>query len=151
MYQSLLIIHSLLRWLMVLSLGYSIYRAWYGYRFLTPFTKTDNALRHWTATIAHMQLLAGMVLYSQSPMVKYFNTGTGDMNGEPKFFGAIHIAVMLIAIVVLTIGSAKAKRKTADSGKFRTMLLYFSIAAIIIFVAIPWPFSPLAHRPLIRL
>lgn len=151
MYQTLLVIHSLLRWLVALSLLYSIYRAWQGYRFLTPFTRTDNALRHWTATIAHTQLLVGMVLYSQSPMVKYFNAGTGDMHGEPIFFGAIHIALMLIAIVMLTLGSAKAKRKTTDTDKFRIMLVYFSIAAVIIFVAIPWPFSPLAHRPLIRL
>lgn len=151
MYQSLLIIHSLLRWLVVASLCYSIWRAWRGQRLLLPFTKTDNALRHWTATIAHAQLLVGMILYIQSPMVKYFNAGTGDMSGEPLFFGAIHITLMLIAIVVLTLGSAKAKRKTQDAEKFKTMLIYFSIAAILIFIAIPWPFSPLAHRPLIRL
>lgn len=151
MHQTLLIIHSLLRWLVVMSLLYSIYRAWQGYRLLTPFTKTDSSIRHWTATIAHTQLLVGMVLYSQSPMVKYFNAGVGDTSGEPIFFGAVHIALMLIAIVVLSIGSAKAKRKTVDTDKFRIMLIYFSIAALIIFLAIPWPFSPLAHRPLIRL
>ncbi len=150
MYQSLLIVHSFLRWAVVLSLAYSIYRAWQGYRKLLSFTKTDNALRHWTATIAHTQLLIGIVLYSQSPMVKYFNSGVGDMQGEPVFFGLIHILLMLASIVILTIGSAKAKRKTTDSEKFKTMLTYFSIAAIVIFIAIPWPFSPLAHRPLIR-
>jgi hypothetical protein len=150
MYESLLIVHSLFRWLVVLSLGYSIYRAWLGRRTLLPFTKTDNALRHWTATIAHTQLLIGMVLYSQSPMVKYFNSGSGNMQGEPVFFGLIHILLMLVAVVIITVGSANAKRKTTDSDKFATMLTYFSIAAAIIFIAIPWPFSPLAHRPLIR-
>jgi hypothetical protein len=150
MYQSLLIIHSLLRWFLVISLGYSVYRAWRGRRLLLPFTKKDNALRHWTATIAHTQLLAGMVLYTKSPMVKYFNNSSGDMSGEPLFFGAIHISLMLIAIVLVTLGSAKTKRKTQDAEKFKTMLIYFSSAAILIAIAIPWPFSPLAQRPLIR-
>lgn len=151
MYQTLLIIHSALRWLVVISLFYSIYIGWKGYTKKLTFTKFNNSLRHWTATIAHTQLLVGMILYTQSPMVKYYNNSIGDMAGEPVFFGLIHIALMLIAIIIITIGSAKAKRATTDNDKFKTMAIYFSIAFIVIFTAIPWPFSPLAHRPLIRI
>jgi hypothetical protein len=57
---------------------------------------------------------------------------------------------MFVAIVLITIGSAKAKRKSNDTQKFKTMLIWFSIALLIIFIAIPWPFSPLANRPYIR-
>ena len=66
------------------------------------------------------------------------------------FFGLIHILFMLTAIVIITIGSALAKRKPTDSEKFKTMLLWFSLALMLIFVAIPWPFSPLANRPYFR-
>lgn len=150
MFNSLLIAHSLVRWLILVRLCHTLYRSWQRYRRLLPFTKTDNALRHWTATTAHIQLVLGMVLYTQSPIVKYFTNGTGDKSGEPTFFGIIHMMLMLAAIVLITIGSAKAKRQPTDSQKFKTVYTWFGIALLVILVAIPWPFSPLVHRPLIR-
>jgi len=37
-----------------------------------------------------------------------------------------------------------------DKEKFKIMLLWYGIALIIILIAIPWPFSPLANRPYLR-
>ena len=150
MHQLLLIAHSIFRWAVLASLLYAIYRAWQGYKKHLQFTKTDNSLRHWTATIAHIQLLMGILLYTQSPVAKAMVSEIRNGWSDPVFFGLIHIALMLTAIVFITIGSAKAKRKALDSDKFRTMLTYFSIGLLIIFIAIPWPFSPLAQRPYLR-
>lgn len=152
MYQALTFLHSTVRWFVLLSLLYSIFRAYSGYVNKASFTPTDNLIRHWTATIAHIQLMLGIVLYTQSPLVKYFwkNTGETFNDLEFLFFGLIHIVLMLTAIIVLTIGSAAAKRRAEDRHKFKTMLVYFSAALLIIIIAIPWPFSPLAHRPYFR-
>ncbi|MVM38266.1 hypothetical protein GO730_12915 [Spirosoma sp. HMF3257] len=152
MYSFLLVAHSLFRWLVLLSLIYAIGRAYQGYTSGRVFTKTDNSVRHWTATIAHLQLVIGFTLYFSSPLIKYFWANVkGEINHiDTSFFGLIHILLMLIAIVILTIGSALAKRRLTDVEKFRTMLIWFSIALFIIFIAIPWPFSPLANRPYFR-
>ncbi|MCD0469133.1 hypothetical protein [Flavobacterium sp. JAS] len=152
MYQSLLFCHSALRWFVLVGLLYSIFRAYKGYSSKLPFTKTDNSVRHWTATIAHIQLIFGILIYVQSPIVKYFwkNFSEGMQSTDIAFFGILHILLMLSAIVLITIGSALAKRKQNDSDKFKTILLWFSIALIVIFIAIPWPFSPLANRPYFR-
>jgi hypothetical protein len=152
MYLTLLNLHSVFRWLVLISLLYAIFRAYQGYRYQRPFTKAANSVRHWTATIAHVQLMIGIVLYSQSPLIKYFFAEANHSNEstEPFFFVIIHLAMMLTAIVLITIGSALAKRKTNDAMKFRTMLIWFSLALVLIFVAIPWPFSPLAQRPYLR-
>lgn len=152
MYQTLLICHSLLRWFVLISLLYAIFRAYKGYSSQLSFTKTDNAVRHWTSTIAHIQLIFGILIYVQSPIVKYFwkNLKDGIQNTEIAFFGLFHIFLMVTSIVLITIGSALAKRKKTDSNKFKTMLLWFSIALLIIFIAIPWPFSPLSNRPYFR-
>ncbi len=152
MYFTLLTIHSLFRWLVLISLVYAIYKAFRGYATNSPFTKTDNAIRHWTATITHIQFTIGAVLYVISPVVKYLwkNFSTGVHQQEPSFFGVIHFALMMVAVTVLSIGSAKAKRNTVDKEKFGTMLIWFSIALILILIAIPWPFSPLANRPYFR-
>lgn len=152
MYSTLLVFHSLIRWLVLAFLLYSIYRAFVGYLNDKPFSKTDNAFRHWTATIAHIQLMIGIILYTQSPIVKYFwrKTETGLQNLDITFYGIIHIFLMLTAIVLLTIGSALAKRQPTDKEKFKTMLVWFSIALIFIFIAVPWTFSPFSSRPNFR-
>lgn len=113
MYQSLIFYHSLFRWLVLFSLLYSIYRAYKGYYSQKHFTKTDNALRHWTATIAHIQLVIGIILYTQSPIIKYFwhNFNDAIKISDTAFFGLIHIILMLTAIILITIGSALSKKK----------------------------------------
>lgn len=152
MYQSLIFIHSIVRWLVLLSLLYSILISYRGYTAKRTFTKADNTARHWTATVAHIQLTIGILLYSQSPLIKYLlsNFRMAVLNREPAFFGLVHISLMLTAIVFITVGSALAKRKLSDHEKFKTMLIWFAISLIIIIIAIPWPFSPLANRPYFR-
>ncbi|MGY3055686.1 magnesium-transporting ATPase (P-type) [Pedobacter sp. UYEF25] len=152
MYQTIIFYHSIIRWLVLTSLLYSIFRAGKGYLSNAPFSKTDNTVRHWTATIAHIQLVIGITLYTQSPIIKYFwhNFNQAIQNLDTTFFGLLHIILMLTAIIFITIGSALSKRKTTDKEKFKTILIWYSISIIIIFIAIPWPFSPLANRPYFR-
>lgn len=152
MYSTLVFLHSLTRWFVVISLIYAIWRAYSGWRSQRAFSKADNALRHWTATIAHIQLIFGILLYMQSPAVKYFWKHTKDAlhNWDVTFYSLVHSLLMLSAIVILTIGSAKAKRMQTDEQKFKTMFVWFLVAFIVLFVAIPWPFSPLSSRPYFR-
>lgn len=152
MYSSLLFFHSLFRWFVLASLLYAISRAYRGYRSGSVFTKTDNSVRHWTATLAHIQLTIGFTLYFTSPIINYFfaNFKQEMRHIDTVFFGIVHILLMLVSIVIITIGSALAKRRTTDQEKFRTMLVWFSVALALIFLAIPWPFSPFANRPYLR-
>ncbi|WP_276484006.1 hypothetical protein [Paraflavitalea pollutisoli] len=152
MYTMLLVLHSAFRWLVVFSLLLSLYRSYRGYWGNRPFTRTEDRIRHWTATIAHVQLMIGMVLYFQSPLIKAFlqDVGSSRESFALLFFGMIHSTLMLAAIVLVTIGSALAKRKPTDRLKFKTMLVWYTVAAIVILIAIPWPFSPFAARPYFR-
>ena len=151
MYSYLLTLHSLFRWLVLVSLLISIliaYRSWKRRSVFTPFA---NQLRHWTATITHLQLLIGVAIYFQSPVVKHpMPVPAHQLINEQIFFKYIHIGLMLLSIVLVTIGSAKAKRMPTNTEKYRTMLIWFIMALLIIFIAIPWPFSPFAARPYSR-
>lgn len=152
MYTYLLTTHSLLRWAVVFSLCFAIIHAFIGFNKKRPFNRRDNAIRHWTATIAHIQLIVGMTLFIKSPVVKHFwsNLSLARDNFDALFYGFIHIFLMLTAIVFITIGSALAKRKQMDSEKFKTIFIWYFIGILIIFIAIPWPFSPLSNRPYFR-
>ncbi|MGY4535720.1 magnesium-transporting ATPase (P-type) [Mucilaginibacter sp. UYNi724] len=149
MFDTLLFFHSLFRWAVLGTLVYSIYRAYTGYSNNKVFTKKDDQIRHWTATAAHIQLMLGILVYTQSPNAKFsfHPVGPNRHITQPFFFGVLHLVLMVSAIIIITIGSALAKRKHTDAEKFKIMLVWFSLALLIIFVAIPWPFSPLAQRP----
>lgn len=152
MYYVLLILHSLVRWLVLGSLLFAIYRAYRGWLLTKQYTLFDSRVRILATTIAHIQLVIGLWLYFISPVVSYFlhHLGTAIRMREIRFFGMEHITMMLIAIVVITIGSARAKRKATDQDKFRTMAIWFTIGLLLILSSIPWSFSPLIHRPLFR-
>ncbi|RXK86400.1 hypothetical protein [Filimonas effusa] len=152
MYSILLFLHSIIRWLVFISLIYAVYRAFTGYKQQRLFSRKDNAVRHWTATIAHIQLIIGILLYVKSPVIGYFwhNKAEAISDLQVSFFALIHLLLMLAAIICITIGSAMAKRRAADQLKFRTMLYWFVFALVLIFIAVPWPFSPLVARPYLR-
>lgn len=148
MYATLLFAHSIFRWLVLLMLLLALYRATTGYFARRPFTQFDNAVRRWTATTLHLQLILGMLLYVKSPLVRFFwnDPAAGLAHEQAGFFGGIHFMLMFTAVVFATIGSARAKRQSEERAKYRTMLRWFAAALILIVIAIPWPFSPLAQR-----
>jgi hypothetical protein len=146
----LIVTHSVLRYVVLLSLVVVVVLALRGF---FQKTKYPVALRVWSGVasgISHVQLLLGFALYFQSPVVQVF---WADRAGAPRdslFFALIHFGLMSTAIVLLTIGAAAAKREPDDQRKFRLLLGYFGVALLLILIAIPWPFSPLAQRPFLR-
>lgn len=155
MYPEILALHSLFRWLVVASLLFAIYRGYKGWFSDKSFSKFDNSVRQWTAIIAQIQLVIGILLYSISPLVHYFlnNFKKALPQREIRFFGMEHAVMMIIAIVIITIGSVRAKRKSTDKEKYKTMSIWFTIGILIILTSMPLPFSPapMVRRPYFRI
>jgi hypothetical protein len=152
MYPTLLALHSLVLWFVLGSLLFAIFRAYRGWFSSNVFSKFDDSVRHITATITHIQLTLGIWLYFISPIIDYFlhNYKQAIHQREIRFFGMEHNLMMFIAIIIISIGSAKSKRKPTDKEKFKIMAIWFTIGLLIILVSIPWSFSPLANRPNFR-
>lgn len=152
-YTILLLLHSLLRWFVLISLIYTIYRTYKGWFSGLSFTSGDDKARNITVIIAHTQLLVGLILYGVSPIIHslFQDFGEGMKQSGVRFYGMEHSIMMIIAVVLITIGSAKARRLTDDTTKFRTIAVWFSIALVIILISIPWPFSPIDVRPWFRM
>lgn len=149
MYQILLPIHSIIRWLFVLTIFYSVARACWSVFSKGAFTQTDNVVRSLTSGLAHVQLIVGMILYFKSPITTFFRNNPAEAMGyvDLAFFGVFHISFMIIAIVLVTIGASKAKHGATDIDKHKQILVWFGLAAFLIFLAIPWPFHPYVNRP----
>lgn len=88
-------------------------KAYSGMMNKSPYTKTDEKLRKFTVSFAHLQLLIGLILYFTSPLTAMLmnNFKTAVSIREIRFYGMEHSVTMLIAVVLLTVGSVIAKRK----------------------------------------
>lgn len=152
MYPTVLALHSLVRWLVVLALVFALYKAYSGWFSKKTFTKSDNTARLWAVLFVHIEFIIGLVLYFTSPIIEFFRSNFKEavQQKDVRFLGMEHSVMMLIAVILITIGSAKAKRKGTDTEKFKTLAIWFTIGFIIILVSVPWPFSPFASRPAFR-
>lgn len=152
MYPTILALHSLFRWLVLIVLLYVLYKAYSGWVSRKTFSTSDNSARVWTIILVHIEFLLGLWLYFISPAIAFFRSNFKEavQQKDIRFFGMEHSIMMLVAVVLITIGSAKAKRKTSDTAKFKTLAIWFTIGLIIMLISIPWPFSPFAGRPAFR-
>lgn len=90
---------------------------------------------------AHLQLIVGLVLYFMSAKVQFVS---GMMKEKVmRFYAVEHLALMLIAIILITIGYAKSKRALTDNSRFKLGFYYFLGALILILLGIPWPWQDL--------
>jgi hypothetical protein len=49
-----------------------------------------------------------------------------------------HPIMMILAIILITMGFSKHKKQQTDKGRFKTILLYYGIALILVLSRIPW-------------
>lgn len=145
MYSTFLALHSVFRWLVLISMLYAIVTSTQGFLMKRPFSKKDAMIRTVAGAITHTQLLIGFILYFVlSPVTQHFMASGADGNHQLWFFGIYHIAMMFIAVMVMTIGSSISKRAKSDKAKFKNIMVYFTVALILILLAIPW------FRPVFR-
>jgi hypothetical protein len=152
MYHFLIVAHSLFRWLVLISLLYAIYRAYVGWFSKKVFTSLEHSIRNFASTITNIQFLIGLWLYFKSPIVDYFwnNVKVAIHERDIRFFGIEHITMMFIAVAIINTGSSLGKRRSTDKAKFKTTAIWFTIGLTIIFLSIPWHFSPFTSRPYYR-
>lgn len=149
----LLVLHSLLRWILLLILIYAIYRSYKGWFSKSNYTVRESKITRVTTIIAHIQLLIGLILYGVSPVIHnlFEDFGEAVQQTSIRFYGMEHSIMMILAIVFITIGSVKSKREAEDIRKFKTVAIWFTIGLLLILAMTPWPFSPMDARPWFRI
>ena len=123
MFPTLLSLHSIFRWLILISIIYSLIFAYRGWFQKKRFTKHDHWTRFITVSVAHIQLIFGFWLYYISPIVDYFlkNFSKALHQTQARFFGLEHVTMMLIGISLITIGSSIARRKKLTKRNLRLL------------------------------
>lgn len=134
MYPILLQTHSFLRFLVLIFLIIVIIKAYMSMSGKKPFGKADNLLGLTLFSLTHTQLLVGLILYTQSPWVKF--SGDSMKDAGLRYWTVEHASLMLIAIVLITMARITAKKMTDDDAKHRRILVFNTLAFIFILMGI---------------
>jgi hypothetical protein len=144
MYKGILLLHSFLRWVIVVLAIVSIYKSYLGMRGGKVFSASDKKVGLFLMIAAHTTLLVGFYLWFAGPwgLMNIGNLGFGAVmkDAYSRFFAVEHTTGMLIAIVLITIGRGASKRNITDAAKFKRTFWFILVALIIILATVPWPF-----------
>jgi hypothetical protein len=141
MYIGFLHLHSTLRWLLLICLVITLIKYMAGWQGNQPWKKVDKILGLSLVVLTDLQLITGLTLYfflSPITTMALSNFGAAMKDAGIRFYAVEHFLMMVIALVLIHMGYARTKRAIPDQFKFRTASIFYLIALIIIFAAIPW-------------
>ncbi len=130
-YEILKSAHSGWRYLVIILLLVAFINALMGYVGKKPYTEGNRKLNVFTLISAHIQLVLGLLIYFMGNWFK------GDSSiAIQRYWKMEHIAMMVLAIVLITVGNARSKRVDSALLKHRSVALYFGLALLLIVAAI---------------
>jgi uncharacterized membrane-anchored protein len=149
--QSILVIHNLLRWAVLLLGVWTLINGITGYFGKRSFTVNDNRSNLFFMISCDIQLLIGLILYFNNGWFSRLkDLGHNMKDPYTRFFTMEHLTMMLLAWILVHIGVATIKRATTDAAKHKKMSLFFGFAIVLILASIPWPFREAIARPWFR-
>ena len=137
--------HSILRWLVLLSVGGAGIIALKGYLRRDPIFVWERTLTIVAMVICHIQLVIGLGLYAMKfktyePITARGNESWMSENVR-RFWKFEHIGMMVLAIALVTIGRMLSKRAQTEPGKQLRIAIFYLLALLIMLLMIPWPFT----------
>jgi len=145
MYNFVLAVHNVLRWIVLIFLIIVSVRAYWGWFGRREWTQTDTRMGRFYSISLDIQFLLGLILYFfLSPLTKtvFSNFGAAMSAPELRFFGIEHILYMILAIILAHVGVATARRVEEPVVKHRRSAIWFSLSFVAILLGMPW-FRPL--------
>jgi Na+/H+-dicarboxylate symporter len=133
-------IHSYWAYIVLAILIFTVVNAIIGLTQKKEFKDKDLRLGLFTLIVSHIQLLIGLAWYFMSPWYKALKEDAASVmaNKELRLLAVEHPITMILAIVLITIGWSKHKKKTEDTAKFKTFAIFYGLALLLILSRIPW-------------
>ena len=146
MYDTLLVVHNLVRWVVLLAGVLAFARAIRGAISGTAWTSADGRTAAMFTGSVHLQLLLGIALYAVSPVTRQAIGDMGAAMRDPvtRFVAVEHPALMLVAVALATAAGPISRRAVDDPARFRRLALLVGLALVAIAAGIPWA------KPLVR-
>jgi len=143
LYAIVLSSHNLLRWIIILLGVWAILSAYSGWLGGHRWSETTRKAGSFFTLAITLQLLVGLWLYfGLSPIIKNISASMDDP--AARFIVIEHFIMMIIAVILAHIGTARVKRAATDLAKYRNAAIWYTLTILLILAAIPW------DRPLWR-
>jgi hypothetical protein len=150
MYSTLLIVHSWIRWIALISAFGATLAA------IRNQVQGDRSLADRWGMILMMaldtQMLLGLTLYLVvSPNMEAIRANFPAAMKDPvtRFWAVEHITTMFVAIILAHVGRVLARKAKDATAKRSRLMFCFGLTTLLLLVGIPWP-GMRAGRPLLR-
>ncbi|HEY8512836.1 MAG TPA: cytochrome B [Cyclobacteriaceae bacterium] len=130
MREILLTSHSYLRYFVLIMLIAVVVRSLMGWIGNKPYTNVDDRIGLYLLIFTHLQLIAGLILYFTSPVVKFDSTTMKDP--LVRYWTVEHAFVMVVVVALITAARSTAKRMAESLRKHRRLTIFNTIALILI-------------------
>jgi len=137
-------LHSYWAYLVILILFAAVINALIGLLGKKEYGAKDFRVSLFTLIVSHIQLLIGLILYFVSPMFDFWNSMGSEVmkTASVRLYLVEHPLINIIAIVLITIGYSKHKKKLTSASKFKTIFIFYALALICLLSRIPWDVWP---------
>ncbi len=142
MFETIQFIHSYWAYVTLLLVVLATLNALKGLFAKSEFSQNDFRVSLFALIVTHIQIILGVFLFIYSPnaMGAIKNSGMGAIMKDSllRFSTIEHPLMMIIAVVLITIGYSKHKKKENSNGKFKVIAIFYTIALLLILSRIPW-------------
>ena len=142
MYTTVQFLHSYWAYLVVLVVFLATFNALLGFFSKRDYGAKDFRISLFALIVTHIQLLIGLVLYFVSPLglksISANGMGTVMKDSVLRLNAVEHPTVMLFVVALITIGYSKHKKKLVSRPKFKTLMIFYTLAFVLLLSRIPW-------------
>ena len=138
-------LHSYWAYLVLLVLIIATFNAIIKFFGKKEFQAKDFRISLFTLIVSHIQLLIGLLLYFVSPRLSLFSElGMGEImkNSLNRLYLVEHPLINILAVILITIGYSKHKKKLTSTPKFKVLAIFYTIALVLFLSRIPWDAWP---------
>nr|WP_321245479.1 hypothetical protein [uncultured Psychroserpens sp.] len=141
MYDVVKMIHSYWAYLVFIMLVVATFNALIKFFGDKEFHAVDFRISLFTLIVTHIQLLIGIVLFFTSDYLSLISDmGMGEVMKNSALRSNIieHPFAMIVAVVFITMGYSKHKKKLTSKPKFKMLAIFYTLALILVLAKIPW-------------
>ena len=106
------------------------------------YSAKDFRIGLFSLIVSHIQLVLGLILYFLSPYFEMWSHGGVMGDAAKRLYLVEHPAINILAVILITIGFSKHKKKELSTSKFKTIMIFYLIGLILLVSRIPWDVWP---------
>ena len=102
------------------------------------YSAKDFRIALFTLIVSHIQLLIGIVLWFTQDYFGEASMKDVMSNSALRSNAVEHPIAMILAVVFITMGYSKHKKKLTSAAKLKPLAIFYTLALILVLAKIPW-------------